>query len=96
MDIISIVTSLIGGAAGGNATGAGLKNLSLGTLGNTIAGMVGGVLGDYILQGVNLLNQLGLADTTLNSLIGGAGTGIVSGGVLTAIVGLIRNMMMKK
>ena len=30
---------------GGNAAGAGLKNLSLGTTGNSIAGAVGGGLG---------------------------------------------------
>lgn len=95
MDIIALITSLIGGAVGGNATGAGLKSLSLGTLGNTIAGLVGGALGGYILQGVNLLNQFGLADTTLNSMLSGAGTGLVSGSILTAVVGLIRNMMQK-
>ncbi len=95
MDIIGLVTSLIAGGVGGNALGAGLKNLSLGTIGNTIAGVVGGALGGYILQGVNLLNQLGLADTTINSLVGDAGASLVSGGVLTAIVGLIRNMISK-
>lgn len=96
MDIIGLITNLIGGGVGGVATGAGLKNLSLGTLGNTIAGVVGGALGGYILQGVNLLNHLGLADTTINSLIGQAGTGLVSGGILTAVAGLIRNLMASK
>ena len=95
MDIIGLITNLVSGGIGGNATGAGLKNLSLGTLGNTIAGVVGGALGGYILQGVNLLSSLGLADTTLNTLLSQAGTGLVSGGVLTAVVGLIRNLMSK-
>lgn len=95
MDISAIITNLVGGAVGGNATGAGLKDLSLGTVGNTISGLVGGALGGYILQAVNLLNHLGLADTTLNTLIGQAGAGLVSGGILTAVVGLIRNMMNK-
>ncbi|MDR3501051.1 MAG: hypothetical protein P4L79_00535 [Legionella sp.] len=95
MDIIGLASSLIGGAIGGNATGAGLKNLSLGTIGNTIAGLVGGALGGYILQGVQLLNHLGIADTTLGAILGDGGAGLVSGGILTAIVGLIRNMMSK-
>lgn len=95
MDIVGLITTLVGGAVGGNATGAGLKNLSLGTVGNTIAGLVGGALGGYILQGVNFLNSLGLADTTINSLLSDAGGGLVGGGILTAIVGLIRNMMSK-
>ncbi|WP_202967165.1 hypothetical protein [Legionella gratiana] len=47
------------------------------------------------MQGVNLLNQLGLADTTINSLIGDAGAGVVSGGILTAVVGLIRKLLIK-
>jgi len=38
MDIISLVS----GAAGGNIAGALLKNFSLGTLGNSIAGIGGG------------------------------------------------------
>ena len=95
MDIIGLISNLVGGAIGGNATGAGLKNLSLGTVGNTIAGLVGGALGGYILQGVNLFNHLGLADTTIGSLLGLAGTGLVSGGILTAIIGLIKNMISK-
>lgn len=95
MDIIGLITNLIGGAVGGNATGAGLKDLSLGVLGNTIAGVVGGALGVYIIQGVNLLNQLGLAETTLGTVLGQAGTGLISGSILTAVVGLIRNMMSK-
>lgn len=95
MDIIGLVTTLVSGAIGGNATGASFKNLSLGTLGNTIAGLVGGVAGGYILQGVGLLNQLGLGDATLGTMLGQAGTGLVSGGIVTAVVALIRNMMSK-
>lgn len=95
MDIVGLVTNLISGAIGGNATGAGLKDLSLGTLGNTIAGLVGGAAGGYILQAVGLLNQLGLGDATMGTILGQAGAGLVSGGVLTAVVGLIRNMMNK-
>lgn len=95
MDIIGLITNLVSGAIGGNATGAGLKNLSLGVLGNTIAGLVGGALGGYILQAVGLLSHFGLADATVGTLLGQAGTGLVSGGVLTAVVGLIKNMMGK-
>lgn len=95
MDIIGLISNLIGGAVGGNAAGSGLKDLSLGTLGNTIAGLVGGVAGSYILQAVGFLNSFGLADTTLGSVIGQAGTGLVSGGILTAVLGLVRNMMNK-
>ena len=43
--IINIIIQLIAGAVGGNAAGAGLKNYDLGTLGNTIAGALGGAVG---------------------------------------------------
>lgn len=96
MDIAGLLTSLISGAIGGNLTGVGFKNLSLGTIGNTIAGLVGGVAGTYILQAVGLLNSLGLSEMTIGSLIGDAGSGLVSGAIVTAIAGLIKNAISKK
>ena len=95
MDIVGLISNLVGGAIGGNATGAALKDQSLGTLGNTIAGLIGGVAGSYILQAVGILNSLGLGDMTAGGLIGEAGTGLVSGGILTAVVGFIKKSMGK-
>mgnify|MGYP000623831868 CR=1 FL=1 len=45
MDIVSLIIQLLSGAAGGNIVGSVLKNISLGTVGNSIAGILGGVLG---------------------------------------------------
>lgn len=42
--LVSWLISLATGAVGGNIGGALFKNLSLGTLGNTIAGVVGGFI----------------------------------------------------
>jgi uncharacterized membrane protein YeaQ/YmgE (transglycosylase-associated protein family) len=95
MDIIGLLINLVSGAIGGNLTGAALKDQSLGAIGNTIAGIVGGVAGSYILQAVGVLNSLGLADMTMGSLLGNAGSSVVAGGVLTAIVGVIKNMIKK-
>ena len=44
------IISLITGAIGGNVAGAVFKNLTLGPLGNTIAGVVGGGAGAEILN----------------------------------------------
>ena len=49
MDWTSLITQLVIGAIGGNAAGAVLKDQSLGTLGNTISGVVGGGIGGQIL-----------------------------------------------
>ena len=38
--MINLIIQLIAGALGGNAAGATMKNLDLGTLGNTIAGAI--------------------------------------------------------
>ena len=42
MDITSLLTTVVAGALGGNAAGAALKEKSLGTVQNSIAGIVGG------------------------------------------------------
>ena len=42
---MDLIIQIIAGLVGGNAAGAGLKNLSLGTAGNSVAGAVGGGLG---------------------------------------------------
>jgi hypothetical protein len=50
VDIVSLIIQLISGAVGGNVAGALLKNFSLGTAGNSIAGILGGGIGGAILM----------------------------------------------
>lgn len=57
MEIVSLLISLISGAAGGNLAGAALSEKNLGIIGNTIVGLVGGGLGGYILQAFGLLSH---------------------------------------
>ena len=91
--IINIIIQLIAGAVGGNAAGAGLKNYDLGTLGNTIAGALGGVGGGQILTA--LLPMLaGAADKVdIGAIVGQAVGGGVAGAIVTFVVGLIKNAM---
>lgn len=93
MDIIGTIVNLIGGAVGGNISGAALKETSLGTIGNTIAGAVGGVAGSYILQAVGVLSSLGLADASIGTIATSAGATAICGAVVTAIVGFIKKSM---
>ena len=46
---MELIIQIIAGLVGGNAAGAGLKNLSLGTTGNSVAGAVGGGLGGLLM-----------------------------------------------
>ena len=94
MDATSLVIDLISGAVGGNAAGAAMPDKSLGTLGNTIAGLVGGGLGGQILQA--LLPTLTGGGSDLGGILGNiAGSGI-GGGLLMIAVSLLKNALAAK
>lgn len=82
--------SLITGAVGGNIAGAIFKNLSLGPIGNTLAGVVGGGAGMEIL---NAVMGAGAGGGSVAGNIAGSGVGSV---VVMLIVGFIKNAMAKK
>ncbi len=99
--ILAIIIPLISGAVGGNVVGALAKNLSLGTLGNSLAGIVGGVGGSQL---IGLLMGGGTAAAAsaataggldIGSILTSVASGGVGGGVLMAIVGVIKGMMAK-
>jgi hypothetical protein len=88
--------ALISGAAGGNIAGALLKKLSLGPVGNSIAGIVGGGIGGQLL---GMLMGGGGAPAAggfdIGSLVAQIVGGGIGGAILMAIVGAIRNAMAK-
>ncbi len=89
--LIPILMQLIGGAVGGNAVGAGLKNANLSALIRTILGIVGGVGGGQLASVLGILQTiLGEQAGTGVEAVGNAGVGAVAGGLLTLIVGLIK------
>jgi len=87
----ALIVELLGGAVGGNVAGGLLKNLSLGTLWNSVVGIIGGGLGGQ------LLNTLGVVGGgfDLGSIVGNVLSSGVGGAVLLAIVGYVKNMMKK-
>lgn len=87
------IISLIAGALGGNAAGSLLKKYSLGTLWNSIVGILGGGLGSYLLGLVGV--NIGGGEMDLMGIIGTLVEGGVGGGVLMTIIGLIKNAMSK-
>ncbi len=93
--LIQLLISLASGAAGGNIAGALLKNISLGTLWNSVAGIVGGGLGAKILAVLLpvLAANAGGGGLDLGAIIGQIGGGGVGGAVLMAIVGMIKASM---
>ena len=94
MDIVTLLIQLISGAVG-NVAGSLLKNLSLGTLGNSIAGLVGGGLGGQILGSMLNLPAVGGGPLDIMAILTQVASGGVGGGVTLAIVGLLRSMLAK-
>ena len=93
MDIVSLIISLLSGAVGGNVAGAALKDQSLGTLGNSIAGIVGGGAGSLILQALGVAAGGGGLD--LGTLLGNIASGGVGGGLVMVIIGIIKGALAK-
>ena len=91
--LINLIIQIIAGALGGNAAGASMKNLDLGTLGNTIAGALGGAGGGTLLTALLPLLQGTAGNVDIGALLGQAVGGGVAGAVVTAIAGLIKNAM---
>jgi uncharacterized membrane protein YeaQ/YmgE (transglycosylase-associated protein family) len=94
MDITSLLVQLVSGAVGGNAAGAFMKNLSLGTVGNSIVGILGGGIGGQLL-GMLGLGGGGGGAMDAGSIVSSVAGGGVGGAVLLAIIGFIKKSMGK-
>ncbi|MEX0628516.1 MAG: hypothetical protein WEB63_04575 [Cucumibacter sp.] len=97
--ILPYIVQLILGAIGGWVTGQAVKSVSLGTLGNVVAGAVGGVVLTWIaayIPGIAGWIGVGALDGGgTSALIGQGIVSLIGGGVLTAIIGAVRGSMAK-
>jgi hypothetical protein len=95
--IIGLIIQLISGAVGGNIAGAAMKQYNLGTIGNSIAGLIGGGVGAQIIGalvgGGTGTDLAGVGGLDIGSIIGQIASGGVGGGILMVIVGLIKQAM---
>lgn len=89
--LLPIIIQAVTGAIGGNAIGGALKQAALGTVGRTIAGVLGGVGGTAILA------ALGAGDLTsaMGALAGSAVSGVAGGGIVAGGIGAILGMLKK-
>ena len=96
MDVGTLVIQVISGAVGGNAAGAVLKKFSLGTLGNSIVGVLGGALGGQLLHALGVGGSAATSNNLdLASILTSIASGGVGGGVLLTLVGLVKQAMGK-
>lgn len=90
--LLPLIISLASGAAGGNLAGAAMKNFNLGTLWNSVVGILGGGIGSQLLGMVGVDTGGGM---DIGGIIGSVASGGVGGGALMAIVGMVKKMMAK-
>lgn len=95
--MLSTIIGLLSGAVGGNVAGALMKQNSLGTLWNSVAGIAGGGIGSYVLSmlGIGAGTAMEGGGLDVSSILGIVGSGGVGGGVLMAVIGFIRRSMAK-
>ena len=91
--LLPLIIQLISGAAGGNVAGSLMKNLSLGTVGNSLAGILGGGIGGQLLGMLGMATGAGEMD--VGGIIGSIASGGVGGGAVMAVVGMIKKAMAK-
>jgi len=105
-EYLPLIIQLVSGAVGGNLAGSLLKKFSLGSVGNSIAGILGGFGGGKILDMLTGAEGSGdavaaVADAAtssgmdMSSILSNVGGGAVGGGLITTIVGAVKGMMNK-
>ncbi|MBN1439343.1 MAG: hypothetical protein JW929_08045 [Anaerolineales bacterium] len=94
MDIVGLIIALVSGAVGGNVAGALMKDKNLGLLWNSVAGIVGGGLGGWLL---NLIvpGLAGGGGLDIGSILGQIASGGVGGGIIMVVVALIKQAIKK-
>jgi len=95
MDVVGIIIQLIAGAVGGYGTGRVAKPVSINPTVDAIVGLIGGFVGTWI--ATNIPGLAGMLSTASGggAYVGQGVTGLVAGGILTAVVGAIKNATMK-
>ncbi len=90
--LLPLIIQLVSGAVGGNLAGGILKKFSLGTLWNSVVGILGGGIGGQLLGMLGMGVSGGMDLTGILSTVAAGGAG---GGVLLGIVGMVKKAMGK-
>jgi uncharacterized membrane protein YeaQ/YmgE (transglycosylase-associated protein family) len=84
MNLTALLVQLLAGALGGYVAGNVSKEMSLGTIGNSVVGALGGGVGGQILFAI-----LGLSGTV--QIVSALVVGGVSGGLATLLIGFLKS-----
>ncbi|MFZ9030726.1 MAG: hypothetical protein EP302_05925 [Bacteroidetes bacterium] len=92
-EYLPLIIQLISGALGGNLAGKLFPGISLGALGNSISGILGGGVGGWLLSMMGLVElEAGMG---LSSVLGSIAGGGVGGGLIMAVIGGLRKAFVK-
>ena len=91
-----LIVQVIAGALGGTAAGSVLKDLSLGKGGDAITGAIGGGVVGQILTSVLGGDAGAVGGVDVASMVKNIFGGGIGGAIVMAIIGALRNAMMKR
>jgi hypothetical protein len=92
--LIDLIIQIVAGVIGGYAAGATLKDWTLGAVGNTIAGAIGGVVGVHLLAQVMPALASTAGNVDAGALVGQVIAGAVGGAIFAIIAGVTKWMVM--
>jgi hypothetical protein len=91
IDLIALIVQWASGVVGGNVAGSLFRSLSLGVLGNSLAGLIGGGIGSQLVNAnLRLAATPAVADgPDVGTLIAQASAAVIGGVILALLVGLL-------
>ena len=94
MNLTALIIQLIAGALGGNGVGAASKDMSLGPIGNTIAGALGGgVVGQILSAVLGIGGTAAASGLDIGAIISAFATGGIGGGLTALVIGFLKSKM---
>lgn len=91
MNFLPLIIQLLSCAAGGNLAGSLLKRFSLGILGNSLAGIAGGGIGDSILGIIGIEAGVDVVSATdIANIFSSIASGGIGGGAIIAVIAMIK------
>lgn len=100
--LVSLLVQALAGGAGGSVIGQLVRRVGLGGTGNWLVGAIGGLIGTWLagmIPGLDGLVGSALPDPAaglnIGTLAGQGVTGLVGGGLLTALVGFVKSSVAK-
>ena len=79
-----------------DTAGALVKRISLGLLGNSLAGILGGGLGGQIIGGMLGLPTGGGGALDIGSILGQVASGGAGGGIVMVVIGIIKSLLSRR